>query len=142
MPPVSRAAREWTDFMTNGDFLEAMLNTSFDWNGTRTPYIVATENDALNAATALFGYLLSNGAQILTDVRTYWSPNAVKRVTGRTLPECCSNGVLHILNSGPAPLDATGRQETQRETGHETILGDYAGGGRKMSWCDTVLSYL
>lgn len=106
-----QGAREWVDFMPNGDFLETMLNSSFDWNGIRTPYIIATENDSLNAASALFGYLISNAAQIISDVRTYWSPEAVKRVTGKELPGNCANGVIHILNSGPAALDATGQQE-------------------------------
>ena len=75
--------RHWTDWMPNGDFLEAILNTSFDWNGIRQPYIMATENDSLNGATMLFGHLLTNTAQIFSDVRTYWSPDAVKRVTGK-----------------------------------------------------------
>ena len=77
--------RQWTDHFPNGDFLEAILNTSFDWNGIRAPYIVATENDALNGASMLFGHLLTNTAQIFADVRTYWSPDAVKRVTGYQL---------------------------------------------------------
>ena len=74
--------RQWTDHSPNGDFMEAILNSSFDWNGIRAPYIFATENDSLNGATMLLGYLLTNRAQIFADVRTYWSPEAVKRVTG------------------------------------------------------------
>src|SRR5947208_21516 len=74
--------RQWTDYQPNGDYLEAILNTSFDWNGTRAPYIVATENDCLNGASMLIGYLLTNTAQIFADVRTYWSADAVKRVSG------------------------------------------------------------
>ncbi len=74
--------RQWTDFMPNGDFLEAILNSSFDWNGIRQPYIVATENDSLNGACMLFGHLLTSAAQVFADVRTYWSPEAIKRVTG------------------------------------------------------------
>jgi L-fucose isomerase len=74
--------RQWTDFMPNGDFMEAILNSSFDWNGIRQPYIVATENDALNGACMLFGHLLTGSAQIFSDVRTYWSPEAIERVTG------------------------------------------------------------
>ena len=77
--------RQWTDYQPNGDFLEAILNTSFDWNGIRAPYIVATENDCLNGASMLFGHLLTNTAQIFADVRTYWSPEAVKRVAGHEL---------------------------------------------------------
>jgi L-fucose isomerase len=103
--------RQWTDYQPNGDFLEAVLNSSFDWNGIRAPYIVATENDALNGASMLFGYLLSNTAQIFADVRTYWSPDAIKRVTGRALKGMAEGGVLHLINSGPATLDGTGQQE-------------------------------
>lgn len=103
--------RQWTDHFPNGDFMEAMLNSSFDWNGIRAPYIVATENDSLNGATMLFGYLLTNTAQIFADVRTYWSPDAVKRVTGYTLEGAAQNGILHLINSGPATLDGTGEQK-------------------------------
>ncbi|HUA39796.1 MAG TPA: L-fucose isomerase [Candidatus Sulfopaludibacter sp.] len=102
--------RQWTDYQPNGDFLEAILNTSFDWNGIRAPYIVATENDSLNGASMLFGYLLTNTAQIFADVRTYWSPAAVKRVTGHKLTGPAANGFLHLINSGPAALDGTGEQ--------------------------------
>lgn len=102
--------RQWTDYQPNGDFLEAILNTSFDWNGIRAPYIVATENDALNGASMLLGYLLTNTAQIFADVRTYWSPDAVKRVANHTLAGAAEGGILHLINSGPATLDGTGRQ--------------------------------
>jgi len=102
--------RQWTDHLPNGDFMEAILNTSFDWNGPRTPYIVATENDSLNGACMLFGYLLTNTAQIFADVRTYWSPAAVKRVTGHKLAGAAAGGFLHLINSGPAALDGTGEQ--------------------------------
>jgi len=102
--------RQWTDYRPNGDFLEAILNSSFDWNGLRAPYIVATENDALNGASMLFGHLLTNTAQIFADVRTYWSPDAVKRVTGHTLEGNAAAGILHLINSGPAALDGTGQQ--------------------------------
>lgn len=102
--------RQWTDHFPNGDFLEAILTSSFDWNGKRAPYIVATENDALNAASMLFGYLLTNTAQIFADVRTYWSADAVKRVTGHALEGSASGGFLHLINSGPAALDGTGQQ--------------------------------
>jgi len=102
--------RQWTDYQPNGDYLEAILNTSFDWNGTRAPYIVATENDCLNGASMLLGYLLTNTAQIFADVRTYWSPESVKRVSGHTLDGAAANGILHLINSGPATLDGTGQQ--------------------------------
>ncbi len=103
--------RQWTDYQPNGDFLEAILNTSFDWNGHRQPYIVATENDSLNGATMLFGHLLTNTAQIFADVRTYWSPAAVRRVTGHELSGRASGGVIHLINSGACSLDATGWHE-------------------------------
>jgi L-fucose isomerase len=102
--------RQWTDHMPNGDFPEAILNSSFDWNGARAPYIVATENDALNGAGMLLGYLLTNTAQIFADVRTYWSPAAVQRVTGRKPAGAAAGGFLHLINSGPAALDGTGEQ--------------------------------
>ena len=102
--------RQWTDYRPNGDFLEAILNTSFDWNGIRAPYIVATENDAMNGASMLFGYLLTNTAQIFADVRTFWSPDAVQRVAGYKLTGPAEKGILHLINSGPATLDGTGRQ--------------------------------
>ncbi|TVR04876.1 MAG: L-fucose isomerase [Spirochaetaceae bacterium] len=103
--------RQWTDFMPNGDFLEAILTSSFDWNGIRQPFMVATENDNLNAISMLFGHLLNNSAQIFADVRTYWSPDAVKRVTGTTLTGRAEHGIIHLINSGPATLDGSGRQE-------------------------------
>ncbi|HEX6033688.1 MAG TPA: L-fucose isomerase [Anaerolineales bacterium] len=107
--------RQWTDYQPNGDFLEAILNTSYDWNGHRQPYLVATENDSLNGATMLFGHLLTNTAQIFADVRTYWSPAAVKRVTGYELNGRASNGMIHLINSGAASLDATGWHEIDGE---------------------------
>jgi L-fucose isomerase len=102
--------RQWTDHFPNGDFMEAILNTSFDWNGIRQPYMVATENDALNGISMLFGHLLTGTAQIFADVRTYWSPEAVKRVTGYQLTGRAEGGILHLINSGPAALDGTGQQ--------------------------------
>ncbi|OUC05335.1 sugar isomerase, partial [Litorilinea aerophila] len=102
--------RQWTDHLPNGDFLEAILNSSFDWNGIRPPYIVATENDALNGVSMLFGHLLTNAAQVFADVRTYWSPASVKRVTGYELTGRAAGGILHLINSGPAALDGTVEQ--------------------------------
>jgi L-fucose/D-arabinose isomerase len=105
--------RQWTDHFPNGDFLEAILNSSFDWNGKRTPYIVATENDALNGAGMLFGHLLTNTAQIFADLRTYWSTEAIKTASGKSFSHpFVSDGILHLINSGPAALDGTGEQET------------------------------
>lgn len=102
--------RQWTDFLPNGDFAEAMLNTSFDWNGTRAPYIFATENDHLNAVSMLFGNLLTNTAQIFADVRTYWSPKSIERVTGWKPEGRLKDGAIHLINSGACTLDATGEQ--------------------------------
>jgi L-fucose/D-arabinose isomerase len=108
--------RQWTDHFPNGDFMEAILNSSFDWNGIRQPYVFATENDALNGLSMLFGYLLTNTAQIFADVRTYWSPAAVKRVTGYTLEGLAEHGIIHLINSGAATLDATGDMKKDGES--------------------------
>lgn len=102
--------RQWSDYFTDGDFFEAILCTSFDWNGIRQPFVVATENDSLNAVSMLFGHLLTGTAQMFSDVRTYWSPAAVKRVAGHELAGEAAGGVLHLINSGPSALDFTGRQ--------------------------------
>jgi L-fucose isomerase len=99
--------RQWTDHFPNGDFMEAILNSSFDWDGIRQPYVVATENDALNGVCMLFGHLLTGTAQIFADVRTYWSPEAIKRVTGYEPTGAAAGGILHLINSGPAALDGT-----------------------------------
>ncbi len=102
--------RQWTDFYPNADFAEALLNTSFDWNGAREPYILATENDVLNGLGMLFMKLLTNRAQIFADVRTYWSPDAVRKATGYELEGCAkeAGGFIHLINSGAACLDACG----------------------------------
>lgn len=100
--------RQWTDHFPNGDFSEAILNSSFDWNGIREPYILATENDSLNGVSMLFGHLLSDRAQIFADVRTYWSPDSIKRVTGWEPTGLALNGVIHLKNSGSAALDGSG----------------------------------
>lgn len=105
--------RQWTDFRPNGDFLEAILSSSFDWNGIRQPYMVATENDALNGMSMLLGHLISGSAQLFADVRTYWSAESVKRVTGYDLEGNAAGGFLHLINSGPAALDGTGEQSQQ-----------------------------
>ena len=103
--------RQWTDFYPNGDFAEAILNSSFDWNGAREPYVLATENDVLNGLGMLFMKLLTNRAQIFADVRTYWSPEAVKKATGYDLEGVAkeAGGFLHLINSGAACLDANAR---------------------------------
>jgi L-fucose isomerase len=108
--------RQWTDHMPNGDFLEAILCSSFDWNGIRPPYLVATENDAMNGVPMLFGYLLTNTAQMFSDIRTYWSPEAIKRVTKIKPEGLASNGVIHLINSGASALDFSGRQTNKKES--------------------------
>ncbi len=101
--------RQWTDFYPNGDFTEALLNTSFDWNGIREAFVLATENDACNGVAMLFGHLLTNRAQFFSDVRTYWSPEAVYRVTGKELTGRAAGGMIHLINSGATTLDGTGQ---------------------------------
>jgi L-fucose isomerase len=101
--------RQWTDFYPNGDFAEAILNSSFDWNGIRKPFVLATENDSLNGVAMLLGHLVSQGPAIFADVRTYWSPEAVERVTGEPLTGPASGGIIHLINSGAASLDGSGR---------------------------------
>ncbi|MCE9887017.1 L-fucose isomerase [Obesumbacterium proteus] len=102
--------RHWTDQYPNGDTAEALLNSSFDWNGVRKPFVVATENDSLNGVAMLFGHMLTGTAQVFADVRTYWSPEAVKRVTGSELTGHAKDGIIHLINSGSAALDGSCRQ--------------------------------
>ncbi|WP_425277916.1 L-fucose isomerase [Atlantibacter subterraneus] len=111
--------RHWTDQYPNGDTAEALLNSSFDWNGVRQPYVVATENDSLNGVSMLFGHLLTGTAQVFADVRTYWSAEAVERVTGHKLTGHAEQGIIHLINSGSAALDGTCRQ--QDENGKPTM---------------------
>ena len=113
--------RQWTDFYPNADFAEAMLNTSFDWNGTREPYILATENDVLNGLGMLFMKLLTNRPQMFADVRTYWSADSVKRVTGYDIEGVAKDagGFIHLINSGACCLDACG--EVKDENGNGII---------------------
>ncbi len=113
--------RQWTDFYPNCDFAESLLNTSFDWNGAREPYVLATENDTLNGVSMLFGKLLTNSAQIFADVRTYWSPEAVKKATNYELEGKAkeNGGFIHLINSGAACLDACG--ECRDEKGNHVM---------------------
>ena len=132
--------RQWTDHMPNGDFMEAILNTSFDWNGARSPFLVATENDALNGAGMLLGYLLTNAAQVFADVRTYWSPAAVKRVTGHK-PAGAAGGRIPApdqLRAGGAGRH--GGADRGRPARHETVLGNQRGRDKKMFDSDDVAS--
>lgn len=99
--------RMWTDWLPNADFTEAILASSFDWNGKRAPIPFATENDTLNGISMLFGWLLTGKAPIFSDVRTYWSPESVKRVTGKELTGKAANGIIHLINSGASCLDGS-----------------------------------
>lgn len=101
---------QWTGFLPDGDFSEAILNSSFDWNGIRAPHIFATEDDHLNAISMLFNNLLTNTSQIFADVRTYWSPEAIERVTGWKPDGILRDGAIHLINSGSCTLDGTGQQ--------------------------------
>ena len=116
-----QAQRQWTDFYPNCDFGEAMCNTSFDWNGAREPYVLATENDTLNGLSMLFMKLLTNRAQMFADVRTFWSADAVKRVTGYDIEGVAkeAGGFIHLINSGACCLDACG--EVKDENGNAVI---------------------
>ena len=103
--------RMWSDWRPVGDFAEALLCSTFDWNGKRQPIILATENDTLNGVAMTFGHLLTGGASVFADVRTYWSPSAVERVTGWKPDGKAKNGFIHLINSGPAALDGSGAQK-------------------------------
>ena len=111
--------RQWTDFYPNCDFAEAMLNSSFDWEGAREPYILATENDTLNGLGMLFAKLLTNRPQMFADVRTYWSPEAVKKATGYELEGIAkeSKGFIHLINSGACCIDACGEVKDEKGQG-------------------------
>lgn len=111
--------RMWSDWQPVGDFSEAFLNSGFDWNGPRKPTIFATENDTLNAAAMLFGHLMSNGSSVFADVRCYWSPDAVERVTGWKPEGKAANGFIHLINSGAAALDGTG--QSRDENGNQVM---------------------
>jgi L-fucose isomerase len=137
--------RHWTDFMPNGDFLEAILNSTFDWNGIRQPYIVATENDSLNGTCMLFGHMLTGSAQIFSDVRTYWSADAIERVTGYRPSGLAENGVLHLINSGPSALDGTGQMEVDGKPvikpWWDVTAEDAARCMDATKWCASITEY-
>lgn len=137
--------RQWTDFMPNGDFMEAILCSSFDWNGIRKPLVVATENDSLNGTAMLFGHLLTNTAQIFSDVRTYWSPEAALRVTGKELAGLAKNGIIHLINSGATCLDATGEQEADGKPAIKPFWEVAEAEAQKCmeatQWCPASLGY-
>ncbi|MCI9079771.1 MAG: L-fucose isomerase [Lachnospiraceae bacterium] len=140
--------RQWTDFYPNGDFAEAVLNSSFDWNGAREPYILATENDTLNGIGMLFMKLLTGKAQIFADVRTYWSPEAVKNATGYELEGIAkeSGGFLHLINSGAACMDACGEVKDENGNGIMKCFWDMTEQDQKAcleatEWCEADNGY-
>jgi L-fucose isomerase len=138
--------RQWTDHFPNGDFLEAILCSSFDWNGVRESFVFATENDSLNAVTMLFGHLLTGAAQVFADVRTYWSPDAVKRVTGHALSGRASGGLIHLINSGAAALDGAGRMRDTQGRPAMKRVGDITEADVKASleattWSPAIVEY-
>lgn len=137
--------RNWTDYFPNGDFMEAILTTSFDWNGIRQPFMMATENDHLNGMSMLLGHLLTGTAQLFADVRTYWSPEAVERATGHKLDGAASNGLLHLINSGPAALDWTGEQtqDGQPVLKHFLDINDEEARAclKATKWCPSISEY-
>ena len=137
--------RQWTDHFPNGDFMEAILNSSFDWNGIREALLVATENDSLNGVAMLFGHLLNDSPAVFADVRTYWSPDAVKRVTGHQLAGQAKDGIIHLINSGAAALDGAGRMT---EKGKSTMKpfwnitqADVDASLKATTWSPAVVEY-
>lgn len=138
--------RQWTDYMPNCDFTEALLNTSFDWNGKKEPLTFATENDGLNGVAMLLGKMVTNTASIFADVRTYWSPEAVKRVTGYDLEGKAAGGFIHLINSGAAALDATGCSKDENGNGvikqwWDVTDADIKGMLEATDWCPADLQY-
>jgi L-fucose isomerase len=129
--------RQWTDFYPNCDFGEAILNTSFDWNGAREPYILATENDTLNAVSMLFLKLLTNRAQMFSDVRSYWSADSVKRTTGYDIDGVAkeNGGFIHLINSGATALDATGVCDGEMKEWWKVTEEDQKKVLAETSWC-------
>lgn len=138
--------RNWTDFMPNADFSEAILNTTFDWNGKREPIPFATENDGLNGVTQLLLHQLTSRAAIFADVRTYWSPEAVERVTGWKPDGAAKNGFIHLINSGAAALDGTGaslneKGESCMKNWWDMTEADIEACLKSTSWCCANLGY-
>ncbi len=135
--------RQWTDYLPNADFAEAICNTSFDWNGVREPFILSTENDTLNAVSMLFMKLLTNRAQLFADVRTYWSGDAVKNAAGYELEGRAkeANGFIHLINSGAAALDFNGRAGGEVKPWYEITEEDSANILSRTDWCPADNGY-
>ena len=109
--------RQWTDWLPNADFTEAIMASSFDWNGTKQPTPFATENDTLNGVAMMLGTLVSGTAPCFHDVRTYWSPEACARVTGVRPTGVAANGFIHLINSGATALDGSGAAKDAQGNG-------------------------
>jgi len=138
--------RQWTDHMPNGDFMEAILSSSFDWNGKRKPTIMATENDGLNGLSMLFTHLMDGATSIFADVRTYWSPEAVERVTGWKPEGKAKDGFIHLINSGAAALDGSGgakddKGESVIKPWWDMTDEDITGCLEKTQWCPAETGY-
>lgn len=138
--------RMWTDWLPNGDFTEAILASSFDWNGIKAPFAFATENDTLNGVAMLFSTLLTGKAPCFHDVRTYWSPEAVKRVTGRELSGAAKGGVIHLINSGATALDGCGASKDENGNGTmkewwNMTQSDVDACLKATDWCPADLEY-
>lgn len=138
--------RQWTDWLPNADFAEAILNTTFDWRGNKRPMCIATENDGLNGTAMLFGNLLTGTAPVFADVRTYWSPEAVERVTGKRPEGIAANGFIHLINSGAAALDGTGLAKDENGNGTMKPWWNVTEEDRKSilggtDWCQANLGY-
>lgn len=136
----------WSDWQPNADFAEAILNTSFDWNGKRQPTIFATENDGLNGVAMLFGHLLTGTSSVFADVRTYWSPEAVERVSGKKLTGRAAQGFIHLINSGAAALDACGQVKNEKgesvmKPWWEMEQKDMDACMQATDWCPAALDY-
>lgn len=138
--------RNWTDWLPNGDFTEAITNSTFDWNGKRQPTVFATENDNLNGVSMLLGHLVSNKAPLFSDVRTYWSPEAVERVTGQKPTGRAANGFIHLINSGATALDGTGAAKDENGNGcmkewWNMTDADIKGCIEQTDWCRANYEY-
>ncbi len=138
--------RMWTDWLPNGDFTEAITNSSFNWDGKKEPFILATENDTMNGVAMLLGKLLTGTASVFADVRTYWSPEAVERVTGKKPEGRAANGFIHLINSGAAALDATGLSKDENGTAcikqwWKVNDDDIKAMSEATDWCPADLGY-
>ncbi|MCL2527953.1 MAG: L-fucose isomerase [Defluviitaleaceae bacterium] len=138
--------RHWTDWLPNGDFTEAIMASTFDWNGPKEPVVLATENDTLNGVSMLFGKLVSDTAPCFHDVRTYWSPEAVERISGKKPEGPASQGFIHLINSGATALDGTGAAKDAQGKGcmkpwWDMTQKDISACLEATSWCRADYGY-